>query len=175
MMDRNALHGRNDDPLNVSARVARVVHGRVPAVLRVILVAMLGASPDVVEMLSVRIDKLDGCAVAIDIDDSPQWTSCLDTAEEYALFLAIHAEVHVPSGRDVIEEYRVPFGEPLGHGLRPVTGFVRQVRTGVPRKAISQVDRVVTSETEANHAAPIIRDLEEFNTDLKKEKRDWLE
>lgn len=79
--------------------------------------------------------------------------------------------MHVPCGRDVIEEHRVPFGESLGHGLRPVTGFVGQVWTGVPRKPISEVDRVVAGETETDHAAPIVRDLEEFDADLKRDVR----
>ena len=170
-MDGNALHGRNDDPLDVSARVARVVHGRVPAVLRVIFVAVLGASPDVVEVLPVGIDELDGSAVAVHVDDCPQRAPCLHAAEEHALLLAVHAEVHVPGGGDVIEEHRVPFGEPLGHGLRPVAGFVREVRAGVPWKAISQVDRVVAGETEPDHAAPVVRDLEEFDTDLEEERQ----
>lgn len=165
-MDGNALHGRNDDPLDVSARVARVVHGRVPAVLRVIFVAMLGASPDVVEVLPVGIDELDGGAVAVHVDDCPQRAPCLHAAEEHALFLPVHAKVHVSGGGDVVEEHRIPFGEPLGHGLRPVAWFVREVRAGVPWKAISQVDRVVAGETEPDHAAPVVRDLEEFDTDL---------
>lgn len=70
-MDRHALHGRNYNPLDISARVARVVHGRMPAVLRVILVAMLGSSSDVIEVLPVRIDELDRCAVTVHIDDGP--------------------------------------------------------------------------------------------------------
>lgn len=170
-MDRHSLHGRNYNPLDVSARVARVVHCRVPAVLRVVLVAVLGPSSDVIEVLPVRIDELDRCAVTVHVDDGPQWAPCLDTAEEHALFLAIYPEVHVPRGRDVIEEHRVPFGESLGHGLRPVTGFVGQVWAGVPRKPISEVDRVVAGETETDHATPIVRDLEEFDADLKRDVR----
>lgn len=71
------LHGRNDDPLDdVAARVARVVHRRVSTVLGIVLVAVLRTSPDVIEVLSIRVHELDRRAVTVDIDYRPQLENC---------------------------------------------------------------------------------------------------
>ena len=70
-MDGRILHGRNDDSLNVSASVADVVHGRVPAVLRIIFVAMVGTFFNIVEVLSIRIHELDFGAIPIYINNRP--------------------------------------------------------------------------------------------------------
>jgi len=169
-MDRHALHRRHDYPFDVSAGVAGVVHGRVPAVLRVVLVAVLGAPADVVEVLTIRVDELDRRAVAVNVNDRPQRAAGLDAAEEEALLLAIHAKVHVAGRRDVIEEHRVPFGEPLGERLSPVAGLVCQIWTRVSRQAAPQVDRVVAGEAEADHAAPIVGDLQKLDADLGPQK-----
>lgn len=165
-MNRHALHRRYNYPFNVSAGVAGIVHGRVPAMLRIVLVAVLGAPADVVEVLAIRIDKLDGRAVAINVNDRPQWTASLDAAEEEALLLAIDAKVHVAGRCDVIEEHRIPLSEPLGEGFSPVTGLIRQIRTRVSWQTASQVDRVVAGETETDHAAPIVGDLQKLDADL---------
>jgi len=65
--------------------------------LRIVLVAVLGAAPDVVEVLAIWIDELDCRAVAVNVDNRPQRTPGLDTAEEEALLLAVYTKVHVAS------------------------------------------------------------------------------
>lgn len=171
-MNRHVLHRRNDDPFDVPAGVAGIVHGRVPAVLRIVLVAVLGAPAYVVEVLAVRIDELDRGAVAVDVDDRPERATGLDAAEEEALLLAIHAEVHVAGRRDVVEEHRVPLREPLGERFSPVARLVRQIRTRVPRQTAAEIDRVVAGETETDHAAPVVGDLQELDANLHRREGD---
>lgn len=171
VMNRHALHGRHDDSFDVPTGVAGIVHRRVPAVLRVVLVAVLRTSANVVEVLAIRIDELDRRAVAVDVDNRPYRTPSLDAAEEDAFLLAVHAEVHVSGGRDVVEEHRVPLSESFGEGLSPVARFVGQIGTRVPRQAAPEVDRIVAGEAETNNAAPIIGYLQELHTDLRFRKR----
>lgn len=133
MMNRHALHGRYDNSLDVPAGIAGIIHGRVPAVLRIVFIAVLGAASNIVEVLAIRIDELDRRAVAVDVDDRPQRTSGLDTAEEETLLFTIYAEVHVAGRRDVVEQHRVSLGESFGEGLSPVARLVRQIRASVPR------------------------------------------
>lgn len=114
MMDRHALHGRNDDSLDVPASIASIVHRRVPAVLRIVFVTMLRASSDIIKMLPIGIDEFDGSAVTVDVDNRPQWATSFDAAKEETLFFPINAEVNVSGGCDVIKENCVRFGEPLG-------------------------------------------------------------
>lgn len=71
VMDGHVLHGRNDDPLNVSTRIADVVHGRVSAVLSIVLIAVLGTFLDIVEVLPIWVHELDLSAVSVDVDDGP--------------------------------------------------------------------------------------------------------
>lgn len=165
-MNRHVLHRRHDDPFDVSAGIAGVVHGRVPAVLRVVLVAVLGTPTYVVEMLAIRVDELDRGAVAVNVDDGPERAPGLDAAEEETLLLAIDAKVHVAGRRDVVEQYRVSLREPLGERLSPVPWLVRQVRTRVPRQTASQIDRIVAGEAETDHAAPVVGNLQELDADL---------
>lgn len=94
-MNRHVLHRRHDDPFDVSAGVAGIVHSRMPAVLRIVFIAMLGAPTYVVEVLAIRIDELDRGAVTVNVDDRPERAPGLDPAEEEALLLAIDAEMHV--------------------------------------------------------------------------------
>lgn len=172
-MNRHVLHRRHDDPFDVSTSVAGVVHSRVPAVLRIVLVAVLGTPTYVVEVLTIRIDELDRGAVAVDVDNRPKRTPGLDAAEEEALLLAIDAKVHVAGRRDVVEEYRISLRESLGKRLSPVTWLIRQIWTRVPRQTAPEIDRVVAGEAETDHAAPVVRDLQELHADLRRftEKR----
>jgi len=96
-MNRHVLHGWHDDPFDVSTGVAGIVHGRVPAVLRIVLVTVFGAPTYVVEMLAIRINELDRGAIAVDVDNRPKRAPGLDAAEEESLLFAIDAEVHVAS------------------------------------------------------------------------------
>lgn len=172
-MDRHILHGRHDDPFDIPASVVGIVHGRVPAVLRIVLVAVLGASAYVVEMLTIRIDELDRSAVAIDVNNRPERAPSLNAAEEETLLLAIDTEVHVAGRCDVIEEHRIPLREPLSKRLGPIARLIRQIRTRVPRQTAPKIDRVVASEAETDHTAPIVGDLQELHADLHRstEKR----
>ena len=165
-MNANISHGGYDDPLDVSARIAGVVHGGMPAVLRIVLVAVLGAAAHVVEVLSVRVDELDGSAVTVDVDYRPQRTARLDAAEEHALLLAVNTEVHVTSRGDVVEQHSVAFGETLGEGFSPVSGLVGEVWAGVAGQTVTEVHRVVRGEAEADDAAPVVRDLQELDAYL---------
>lgn len=159
VVQTDGLHGRDDDPLDgVPAGVARVLEGGgVPAVLGIVLVAaVLGAAPNVVEVLAVRVEELDGRAVAVDVDYGPERAPGLDPAEEDALLLAVDPEVDVASGGDVVEEDRVALGESLGQGLGPVAGLVRQVGAGVTGQSAPQVYRVVAREPETYNSAPVV-------------------
>jgi len=100
--------------------------------LRIVLVAVLGAPTYVVEVLAIRIDKFDRGAVTVDVDDRPERTSSLDAAEEESFLLAIDTKMHVTSRCNVIEEYRISLREPLGEGFSPVTWLICQIWARVP-------------------------------------------
>ena len=131
-MNRHVLHRRHDDPFDISTGVTSVVHGRVPTMQRIVLVAVLGAPTYVVEVLAIRIDKFNRGAVTVDVDDRPERTSSLDAAEEETLLLAIDTKMHVTSRCNVIEEYRISLREPLGEGFSPVTWLICQIWARVP-------------------------------------------
>lgn len=166
-MNRHVLHRGHDDSFDIPAGVAGIIHGRVPAMLRIVFVTVLDAPTYVVEVLAIWIDKLDRGAVTVDIDDCPERTPGLDAAEEETLLLAIDAEVHVTGRCDIVEEHRVPLREPLGERLSPVAWLVRQIRTRVSRQTTPQIDRIVAGEAETDHAAPIVGDLQELHADLR--------
>lgn len=168
----DGLHGRNDDPLEFASGVARVVHdGGVSAVLGIVLVAaVLGTAPYVVEVLAVRVEELDGRAVAVYVDYGPQGSPGLDAAEEDSLLLAIDAEVDVAGRRDVVEQDGVALRETFSQGLGPVARLVSQVGTGVPGQPAAEVYRVVAREPEAYDAAPVVGYLQELYAYLKLKK-----
>lgn len=175
LLYRHALH-RVDDVaaavalhLHVAPGIARVVLRRASAVLRVLLVAaVLCPAAYVVEVLAMRVDELDGRAVAIDVDNRPQWTTRLNAREENALLVTVDPKVNVTRRRDVVEKDSVALGKTLGQSFCPVAGLVGEIGTGVARQAVAQVDWIVAGETEAYYAAPIVGDLEEFDAYLQK-------
>lgn len=172
-MNRHVLHRRHDDSFDIPTGVTGVVHGRVPAMLRIVLVTVLGTSTYVVEVLAIRIDKFDRGAVTIDVDDRPERTPSLDAAEEETLLLAIDTKVHITSRRNVIEEYCISLCKSLGERFGPITWLIRQIWARVPWQTASEIDRVVAGKAETNHAAPIVGNLQELHADLHRftEKR----
>ena len=131
MVYTDTLHGRYDNPIDVSASIACIVHSRVYTVLSIVFIAVLCATSNIVEMLTIRIDEFDGCTVAVNVDYRPQRTASLYTTEEYTFFLAVDTEMYVTGRCDVVKEYSVTFGESLGQCFCPITGFVGQIWTGV--------------------------------------------
>ena len=96
--------------------------------------------------------------VTIDIDNPPQWTRRVDTAEENASFFALYPVHNIPAARHVEEEDRARLGVALGQRLGPEAGLVGQVGTGITRQ-LSTVDgrRVVGCEPKPNHPTPTRR------------------
>ena len=166
-MDGHVLHGRNDDPLDVSARIADVVHGRVSTVLSIVLIAVLGTFLNVVEVLPIRVYEFDLSAVSVDIDDGPQWSSSFDTAEEDSFFLPINSKVNISSRCHIIEKDWIPISESLSQSFRPVSWFIRQIRASVFRQSVAQIYWVVACESKTDDTAPVVGNCEELDADLK--------
>jgi hypothetical protein len=162
----DGLHGGDDNPFDVPAGVARVIHGRVSAVLGIVLVAVLGAATYIVKTLAVWVDELDSRTVPVDVDHRPDRTARLHSAEEDALLLAVHAKVYVARGRDVVEQDSATFGESLGKCLGPVAGLVSQVGAGVAWQSIAHIYRVVAREAKPYDTAPVVRDIQDLDAYL---------
>jgi hypothetical protein len=67
------------------------------------------------------------CAVAIKVEQRPHWPPGLDSSEENALFLTVHAKMHITGAGDVEKEDRVLNGISFRQRLGPEANLVGEV------------------------------------------------
>lgn len=117
------------------------------------------------QLTDARVQKLDGRTVAVNVDQCPQRTACLNARNKHSLFLTVDAEMHITRCGHIIEENVVAFAEAFVERLGPVAGTIGQIGTRVLGQTVTQAGRIVVGETESNDAAPVVGDLREFDVD----------